>query len=254
MNTPKQIAESYIETGRQKALMDKGRMFLLAVLAGMFIALAGAASSVATAAAGRLAGACVFPAGLAMVILAGSELFTGNNLMVISLLAKKITAGQMLLAWAVVYAGNLAGSVLVAAPAVGGGTFDGCYEAVAATAAAKAALPFGAALLRGTLCNILVCTAVWMAMAARDAAGKVLALYLPVAAFVLCGFEHSVANMFFLPAGLFAAARYGLSPEGLTWSAALFKNLLPVTAGNLLGGAGLGTLFYAIHLRRGRDG
>ena len=113
---------------------------------------------------------------------------------------------------------------------------------------------FSAALLRGTLCNILVCTAVWMAMAARDAAGKVLALYLPVAAFVLCGFEHSAANMFFLPAGLFAAARYGLSPEGLTWSAALFKNLLPVPAGNLLGGAGLGSLFYAIYLRRGRDG
>ncbi len=253
MNTPKQIAENYIETGCAKAALPKGRMFLLAVLAGVFIALAGAASAVGSAAAGKLAGACIFPAGLAMVVLAGSELFTGNNLMVISLLEKRVGAGRLLAAWAVVYAGNLAGSVLVAALAVFGGTFDGCYESLIATATAKTALAFGPALLRGVLCNILVCTAVWMTMGAKDAAGKVLALYLPVAAFVLCGFEHSVANMFFLPAGIFAAGRYGAAAEGLTWGSMWLKNLLPVTLGNVLGGAGLGALLHAVYLRGKRQ-
>lgn len=249
MNTPKQIAENYLEIGLGKAVMPKVRMFLLAVLAGSFIALAGAASAVGSAVAGKLAGACIFPAGLAMVILAGSELFTGNNLMVIPLLEKRIGLGQMLGAWVVVYLGNLVGALLIAALTVFGGVFDGCYESLVATAAAKTALSFGPAVMRGVLCNILVCTAVWMAMGAKDAAGKVLALYLPVAAFVLCGFEHSVANMFFLPAGLFAAGRYDAAAEGLTWSAMWLRNLLPVTAGNIIGGAGLGVLLHTIWLR-----
>ena len=247
MNTPKQTAAGYIDTGAGKAAMAKGRMFLLAVLAGAFIALAGVGSVIGTAQAGKLAGACIFPAGLAMVVLAGSELFTGNNLMVISLLEKRITAGQMLLAWLVVYIGNFVGSVLVAALAVYGGAFGAYYESLVATAVTKASLPFAEALLRGVLCNILVCAAVWMAMAAKDAGGKVLGLYFPVMAFVLCGFEHSVANMFFLPAGIFAAGRYGVAAEGLTWGAMLLKNLLPVTLGNILGGVGLGTLLWAVN-------
>ncbi len=248
MNTPKEIAASYVELGYTKATLPRGRMLLLAVLAGVYIALAGAASVVGTAAAGKLAGACIFPAGLAMVILAGSELFTGNNLMIISALEKRITWRQLLTAWLVVYAGNLIGAVLIAALTVFGGTFGGCYEALLATAGAKTALAFPEALLRGVACNILVCAAVWMAAAARDAGGKVLALYLPVAAFVLCGFEHCVANMFFIPAGLFAVIRYGGGPEGLTWGAFLLKNLLPVTVGNLIGGVGLGAVLKVIYL------
>ncbi len=248
MNTPKEIASSYVELGYTKATLPKGRMFLLAVLAGVYIALAGAASTVGSAVAGKLAGACIFPAGLAMVILAGSELFTGNNLMIISALERRITPAQLFTAWAVVYAGNLAGAVLIAALTVGGGTFGAYYETLLATAGAKTALSFSDALLRGVACNILVCAAVWMAAAARDAGGKVLALYLPVAAFVLCGFEHCVANMFFIPAGLFAAMRYGGAPEGLTWSAFFLKNLLPVTIGNMLGGVGLGAVLKAVYL------
>ncbi len=249
MNTPKQTAAGYIDTGAGKAAMAKGRMFLLAVLAGAFIALAGVGSVIGTAQAGKLAGACIFPAGLAMVVLAGSELFTGNNLMVISLLAKKITAGQLLLAWAVVYIGNFVGAAAVAALSVWAGAFDGAYETLIAAAQAKVALSFGQAVLRGALCNMLVCTAVWMSMAAKDAAGKVLALYLPIMLFVVCGFEHSIANMFYIPAGLLAARQYGADPGALGIGAFLVKNLLPVTLGNLLGGAGLGALLYAIYLR-----
>ncbi len=248
MNTPKQIAETYIELGYTKAMMPKGRMFLLAVFAGAFIAFAGVAATIGTALAGRIAGACIFPAGLAMVVVAGSELFTGNNLMIISAMERRITAGQLLLAWLVVYLGNLAGSLLVAALSVGAGTFDAVYETLLSTAAAKTALTFPSALLRGVLCNILVCVAVWMTAAAKDAAGKIVSLYLPIMVFVLCGFEHSVANMFYIPAGLLAAARYAAAPEGLTWGAFFLKNLLPVTLGNMIGGVGLGALLHEIYL------
>ena len=248
MNTPKQIADSYIETGAAKAEQPKGRMFLLAVLAGMFIALAGVAASIGTALAGKLAGACIFPAGLAMVIVAGSELFTGNSLMVIPLLEKRITAGRMLAAWAVVYLGNMAGGVLTAALAVASGALDAYSETVLTTAAAKCSLAFGDAFARGVLCNILVCTAVWMTMAAKDVTGKLAGLYLPVMAFVLCGFEHSIANMFYIPAGLFTLLRSGGEAGGLSWGAFFVKNLLPVTLGNVAGGAGLGAVLHAIYL------
>ena len=250
MNQPKEIAANYVETGAAKAALPKGRMFLLALLAGAFIALAGVAATVGTALAGKIAGACIFPAGLAMVIVAGSELFTGNNLMVISLLEKKITAGGMLSAWAVVYIGNMAGAMLAAAAAVWSGVLGAYTDAVIATAAAKCAIPFGQALLRGVLCNALVCTAVWMAMAAKDVTGKIVGLYFPVMAFVLCGFEHSIANMFYIPAGLFSVLRSGGAAEGLGWGAFFVKNLLPVTLGNILGGVGLGALLHALYLRK----
>ncbi len=247
MNTPKQIAENYIDTGAAKAEQPKGRMFLLAVLAGMFIALAGVAASIGTALAGKLAGACIFPTGLAMVIVAGSELFTGNSLMVIPLLEKRITAGKMLAAWAVVYLGNMAGGVLTAALAVVSGALDGCAEAVVSTAVTKCSLSFGAAFARGVLCNILVCTAVWMTMAAKDVTGKIAGLYLPVMAFVLCGFEHSIANMFYVPAGLFTLLRLG-EAGAVSWGGFFLKNLLPVTLGNIVGGAGLGVVLHTIYL------
>lgn len=252
MNTPKQIAENYIEIGYTKATTPKGRMFLLAILAGAYIAFAGVAASIGSAVAGKIASACIFPAGLAMVIIAGSELFTGNNLMIISAMEKRITVKQLLVAWAIVYAGNLVGSMLVAAFAVGGGTFDSIYENVIATATTKASLAFGDGVLRGILCNVLVCVAVWMAAAAKDAAGKIICLYMPIMAFVLCGFEHCIANMFYIPAGIFAAMRHGVTQEGLTWVAFFVKNLLPVTIGNVIGGAGLGAVLKVIYLPKER--
>lgn len=247
MNAPKDIARSYIDVGAAKAALPIPKMFLLAVLAGAYIALAGVAATIGTSLAGRIAGACIFPAGLAMVVVAGSELFTGNNLMVISLLAKRVSAGRLLRAWAVVYLGNLAGAVLVAALAVCGGSLDAFSEQVLSTAAAKSSLAFSDALVRGVLCNVLVCAAVWMAMASASAGGKLLCLYLPIMTFVLCGFEHCVANMFYIPAGLFMALRQGGGPETLGWGAFFLKNLLPVTLGNMLGGVGLGTALWAAY-------
>ena len=160
--------------------------------------------------------------------------------------------GRMLRSWGVVYLANVLGAGLVAALTVAAGTFDGVYESVVATAAAKAGLPFLTALLRGVLCNFLVCIAVWMSLAAQSVPGKLAAMYLPIFTFVLCGFEHSVANMFYLPAGILAAGRYGVAAEGLSWASMWMGNLLPVTLGNILGGCLVGVVYWAVYLRRGR--
>lgn len=249
MNPPNEIARSFGELGVKKAGTPVPRAFLLAILAGMFIAFAGVGSTIAGAAVNKLAGACVFPAGLAMVVIAGSELFTGDNLMVVSLLEKKITAGQLIRTLIVVYLGNLVGAALVAVLAVLGGTLDPWAEAAVAAAAAKASLPFAAALIRGVMCNILVCIAVWMAAAAKEPVGKIVGLYFPIMVFVLCGYEHCVANMYYLPAGILAAARAGLEAGGLTWGRALLGNLLPVSLGNLIGGMGVGAAYWLAYLR-----
>lgn len=229
--------------------MSAGRMFLLAILAGAFIALAGVGATFGNVYVNKVVGAAIFPAGLAMVIVAGSELFTGNCLLVIPLLERKITLQSMLRNWLIVYAGNLLGGMLVATQTVLAGTYDGIYEAVIATAVNKVSMPFGAALLRGVLCNFLVCLAVWMAFAAQTVGGKIAGLFLPVFLFVLCGFEHSVANMFYLPAGIFAATRYGVEAElsafGM-WS----HNLVPVTLGNIIGGGAVGAAYWTIYLRK----
>lgn len=250
MKSPMEIAQSYPETGRAKVSMPLGKTLLLAILAGMFIALAGVGATFGNVYANKVMGAAIFPAGLVMVIIAGSELFTGNCLLIMPLLGKTITVGKMLRNWLIVYVGNLIGAVFVAAMTVWSDTFGSTYEAVITTAVVKASLPFGTALLRGILCNILVCLAVWMAMAAKDVAGKIVGLYFPIFLFVLCGFEHCVANMFYLPAGLFAAARYDVAAGGLTLGTMWMGNLLPVTLGNIIGGCAVGTAYWAIYMRR----
>ena len=185
MYTPKEIAENYLSACRTKAALPLGRMFLLACLAGAFVALAGVASTAAAATVGdpslaKLISGCVFPAGLAMVIVAGSELFTGNNLMIMGVLARTITARQMLRNWLVVYLGNFAGALLVAALCVSGHVFSAFGGKLAASvvtiAQTKAGLSFGDAFVRGILCNFLVCIAVWMANAAKTVGGKIAAV------------------------------------------------------------------------------
>lgn len=232
--TPAEVRKNFLTIGETKAALPLGKMLVLAILAGMFIALAGAASTwasilVENLSLRRLIAGCVFPAGLAMVVFTGAELFTGNCLMSMALLEKRITLPAMLRNWCVVYAGNFIGAAAVAAMAVWGGVFAGREELLVHTALGKI-MPMEQALLRGILCNILVCLGVLMAAAATDAGGKVLALFFPVAAFVMAGYEHSVANMYYLTAGLLAGA--DLSPADL-----LLGNLLPVTLGNILGGA-----------------
>ncbi len=249
MNTPKEIAQGFAALGVKKCGTTNGRLLLLAILAGAFIAFAGIGATIANVTVNKLAGACVFPAGLAMVVVAGSELFTGDNLMIVSLLDKKIRFGRMVGVLVIVYIGNLIGSVIVAALASLGGTLGSVQEAVVSAAVSKAALGFGQAFVRGVMCNVLVCIAVWMAAAAKEPVGKIVGLYMPIMVFVLCGYEHCVANMYYLPAGLFTAAKYGLAADGLTWGSALVKNLLPVTLGNLVGGMGVGALYWTIFLK-----
>lgn len=244
LKTFTQAAADYCAAAEKRVAQSLPRLLLLGALAGAFIAFAGVAASLGGALGGKLASTAIFPIGLTMVLLAGSELFTGNCLFLMPLLRGDITAGRMLRSWAAVYLGNLIGSVAVAFLVVRCGALDGAAEAAVTTAVTKAGLPFGVALLRGVLCNFLVCLAVWMAFCAQSAGGKVVSLFGPIFLFVLCGFEHSVANMYYIPAGIFLA-------EGgeVTWGS-LWQNLLPVTLGNMLGGCGLGVTLYLLYGRK----
>ncbi len=269
MNSPKEIAQNYIAVGAAKTKTPIAKLFVLGILAGMFIALAGVACTVSSAtlsgSVAKLIGAMVFPGGLAMVLIAGSELFTGNNLIIMSVLDKQATIGGMLKNWVVVYIGNFAGSILIAALIFFGGTinlFSGDVGVAAInTAAAKVSMTFGTAFVRGILCNFLVCIAVWMALAAKDVTGKIVGLFFPIMFFVLCGYEHSVANMYFISAGLFASTNAQMAAavdpsvlQNLSWGSFFSANLLPVTLGNIIGGSGLaGVVYWFLYLGGKKD-
>ena len=263
MNSPVEVAWKYAEAGVGKTSMPIGRMFLLGIFAGAFIALGAFGSTVAscgvpTPAVGRVLSALVFPIGLMMVIVAGAELFTGNCLLVVPVLQHKTTFNGMIKNLIVVYLGNFVGSVLIALMVVyshSSSLYDGALaKAMVGTAVAKIHLTPLDALLKGILCNFMVCIAVWVSFAADDVAGKIAALYLPIFLFVLSGFEHCVANMYFIPAGIFASHEYGIAADGLTWLSFICDNLLPVTLGNIIGGsilAGMG--YWLVYLRGKRD-
>ena len=232
MLTPAETCESFYAVGERKAGLPWDKMLVLAFFGGMYIALAGVASTwasmlVENPSIKRLIAGCIFPAGLAMVVLTGSELFTGNNLMTIALLQKRITMKGMLRNGVGVYLGNFIGAAFVAAAVVWGGVFAG-NESVLISVAAGKILPFGQAFLRGILCNILVSLGVLMAAVGKDAAGKVVALFFPVAAFIIGGYEHCVANMYYLTAGILAGAELSLAD--------IISNMVPVTLGNIVGG------------------
>ena len=266
---PAQIAQNYCEAGKGKVSPTIPKMFLLGIMAGAFIAFGGVGSaavgvSIPYASLAKFLGACVFPAGLTMVLCAGGELFTGNCLLVIPLYEKQITLLQMLKNWIVVYISNFVGAALVAAgvvfshqPEMFG---NGMAVTILSTAVSKCTIPFGQAFLRGILCNILVCLGVWIAFAAKDIAGKIIGLFFPVMIFVLCGFEHSVANMYYFMAGLFelridsfvqAAVDAGVNVSALN-VAGIAANMIPVTLGNIVGGSiCVGTVYWFCYLKRG---
>lgn len=256
-NSPAEVVEANIKGAEGKASLSVGKMILLGMLAGAFIALGGAASSTAAhgiADVGLARAVCgmIFPVGLMMVILLGGELFTGNCLMIMAVLDKRVTLGKMLRNLVVVYLSNLAGASLIAAllifsgnPNYSGGLL-GAYTIKVAVG--KAGISPIQGLTSGILCNLLVCVAILMAAAARDIAGKVWAVFFPIAAFVIGGFEHCVANMFYIPAGILAAMNpeyaakaqevCGISAEqmGLLngWNG--LCSLIFVTVGNVIGG------------------
>ena len=238
------------------------------MLAGAFIAFGGIFSTVALAGASgapwgatRVLAGVVFSVGLILVIVGGAELFTGNNLIVMAWAGGRVSTWALLRNWTLVYVGNFAGAVGIALLACGGRLHEAGGGAVGATAlgiaAAKLQLGFVQAVLLGILCNVLVCLAVWLAYSARSTTDRVLAIVPPIAAFVAAGFEHSVANMYFVPFALlvtfldpgFTAAR-GIDIHTLTWDDFIVRNLLPVTLGNVIGGALLvGGVYWFVYLR-----
>ncbi len=259
MHSPLEIAENFVEIGIHKVRLSALKMLLLGIFAGCFIGFAGIAATTASAtvenaSVGKLLGACVFPAGMAMVLVAGSELFTGNNLVIISVLERKVKVREMLRNWFFVFLGNFIGASLVAALVVYGHTpdlFEGFLaQKIVAAALTRVEQTFLEAFIRGILCNILVCIAVWSSFAAKKVPGKLLTSFWPVMVFVLCGFEHSIADIYFGVAGILTSREYGITAEGLTVSAFLLKNLLPVTLGNIVGGAGIvGVGYWLVYLR-----
>lgn len=259
MHSPLEIARNYVEIGIHKVRLSAFKMLILGIFAGIFIGFAGIASTVGGAAienpsVARLVSACLFPAGMAMVLVAGSELFTGNNLIIIALLEKKIKLAEMLKNWFFVFSGNFIGTAFVAAMVVFGHTPDlfggGLADSVVNAAMHRVNLTFADSFIRGVLCNVLVCIAVWAAFASKTVSGKLVMSFWPVMLFVLCGFEHSIADMYFGMAGIFAAGEYGIAADGLTMGSFLLKNLLPVTLGNIVGGAGIvGGGYWLMYLR-----
>ena len=250
--SPREIALGMIESGKTKAALPLMRLIPLAVLAGAYIALGAFGASVAqctveNASVARLVGACVFPVGLMLVIVGGAELFTGNCLMTLPALHRDISIGKLLRNWGFAYLGNLAGALLIAWLATRSGLYalygGALKELAVKTGETKAAIPFFEALIRGVLCNICVCGAVWMAAAASDTPGKLLAAFFPVMLFVLCGFEHSIANMFYIPVALMLGGAEGNI-------AAVVNNLIPVTLGNVIGGGGLAAAYYCAYIRK----
>jgi formate/nitrite transporter len=249
---PSEMAKRVQKAGVAKARLALLPLSVLGILAGVFIGFGALLFLIVTTGAGdsfgpvRLAGGFAFSLGLILVVVGGAELFTGNTLIVMAWAGSQVTTGDLLRNWAVTYLANLAGALGLTLAVIAAGTLELAEgkvgETAAWVAAAKLALSPMQAFARAVLCNALVCLAIWLTFAARDVAGKILAIVWPISAFVAMGFEHSVANMFLLPLGLYAGA------EGATGDVA--ANLAIVTAGNIVGGAGgVAATYWACYLR-----
>lgn len=251
MVSPREITARISEISKAKASLPWLSTLVLAFLAGSFIAFAAQGSTLVahdppSFGLGRLLTGAVFATGLMLVVMAGGELFTGNSLMVVGLLDRAIRPIDLLRNWSLVYAGNFAGSLFMAFLMAWSGLWrlngGKVGASVISIAASKVSLDFVQAFVRGILCNWLVCLAVWMAAGASSAPGKAVTIFFPIMLFVASGFEHSVANMYYVPAGLLAmgdpalSALTSLPAPALTWGSFIWKNLLPVTLGNIVGG------------------
>ncbi len=267
---PRQIVARLEDVCAAKACQDTFSLTLLGLLAGFFIGLGAVFSTLVTTdlalgfGLNRLLGGLTFSLGLILVVIAGAELFTGNCLIIAPWLSKRVSGSALLRNWGIVYVANFAGAAILLAIIFHGGFWTLNGYGVGANALmianSKTGLSFGQALSLGIMCNILVCLAVWLGLAARTVTGKILAIVFPITAFVACGFEHSIANMFFIPlgmalanqaevvqaAGTTAAQLTGLTPLGLA------QNLVPVTIGNIIGGGSVGVIYWLIFLRKER--
>ena len=277
--TPKEIAETTVLNGIKKVDLPIGKMIVLGILAGVFIAFASEGSNMAafnllakpeTYGLGKALAGAIFGTGLMLVVVAGAELFTGNTMIIAGVLDRKVKISAMLKNWAFVYLGNLIGSIFLAYMMTKSGLFssgDSMLGGITIKIAAyKVGLTFGQAFYLGIMCNWLVCLAVWMAAGAKDIAGKLLAIFFPIWLFITSGFEHCVANMYYIPAGIMAkgttgwvdaALKLGITPEKLAhlnWSGFIIHNLVPVTLGNIVGGGlFVGVVYWYVYLRNGNE-
>jgi formate transporter len=267
--TPLEMAEKAEATGVRKTALPFLSLFSLAILAGVYVGLG--AMFATTVAAGtstlpygvtRLLMGLVFCLGLILVVVGGAELFTGNNLLVMAWANRKISLGALLRNWLIVYLGNFVGSVLTALLVFlarqytyGQGAVGGAALSIAVSKIHPDILQ---AIALGVLCNMLVCLAIWLTYSAKSVTDKIIAIIFPITAFVAAGFEHSVANMYFLPYALFIkgfdpvfTATTNVNLTSLTWSSIFLNNLLPVTLGNVIGGAVLvAGMYWFIYLRK----
>ena len=269
--TPAEMAKRVKTSGIAKANLDIVSMFVLAMLAGAFIALGAMLytfvvhNSALSLGLTQLLGGLVFCLGLILVIIAGAELFTGNNLIVMAYVSGDIKLSQLLRNWVIVYLGNFVGALLMVLLVYFSNHWAFGDVGVKALMIAnnKVSMPFSEALAKGVLCNVLVCLAVWLCFAGRSVTDKILAIVFPITAFVALGFEHSVANMYFIPAGLLLSSDAGVMASlgqsvdvsQLTLYGFLINNLLPVTIGNIIGGGFfVGMVYWFLYLRQQKPG
>lgn len=264
---PNEITEYTISGGEAKINRANMVVFLMAIMAGVYIALGAIASSTAAHAiadkgVAKLVTGAVFPIGLMFVVINGADLFTGNCLIAMACYEKRVKYVQFFKNLTIVLAGNFIGAVTFAFLQANSGMFtmsDGKFAAyVLKTAAHKATIPFSEALILAIICNVFVCAGILMMYAAKDITGKVLAGFFAIFAFAISGAEHVVANMYYVPAGIFTKANPELLEmsgialeklEGLTWSNFLINNVLPVTIGNFIGGLFIATMYYLIYIK-----
>jgi len=287
---PPGMAAKAEDLGVKKANLKAANMFALAVLAGAFIGI-GAIFATTVAAGGmsvkdaagaaafstgfpygitRLLVGLVFSVGLILVVVGGAELFTGNTLITMAYASKKVTLAQLLRNWGIVYAGNFVGSVLTAYIVFLGKQYSFGSGAIGLAALnignSKMGFTFIQAVALGIMCNALVCMAVWMCYSARTTTDKILAIIPPISCFVAAGFEHSIANMYFIPVALFikdfgdakffeTIGKTAADFPNLTWGNFFFANLLPVTIGNIIGGALMVAMVYwFVYIRKAKEG
>jgi len=267
---PVEMVHKMESTGVTKASRDTLSMVLLGLLAGFFIGLGAVFCTLVTTnislgfGLGKLLGGLAFSLGLILVVVAGSELFTGNCLIVAPWMSARISGSQLLRNWGIVYFSNLAGALILVVLIFYAQfwALDSYRVGVNALmiANAKVNLAFVPALYRGIMCNVLVCLAVWLCFAARSVTSRILVIVFPITAFVACGFEHSIANMFFIPMGMAMAGQAevaqaaGVTAAQITNVTALgfVHNLIPVTIGNVIGGSSVGMLYWLVFLRKER--
>lgn len=265
--SPAQILEYTSDAGVTKVLRGKLSQLILAFFAGVYIAFASEGSNMAafnlfanpdTYGLGKVLAGAVFGTGLMLVLIAGGELFTGNTLIIVGVLDRKVKIQQMFANWIVVYLGNFIGSICIAYMMNKSGLFNSGNAVLGGQtikiAAYKTGIPFLSAFFLGVMCNWLVCLAVWVSFAAKDVIGKMFSCFFIIGLFITSGFEHSIANMYYIPAGIMAKANplwveashvATEQLDNLNWITFITKNLIPVTLGNIVGGSVMvGTLYW----------